>query len=90
MYVYVGNSVGLEDKMSEMLNKEISRGLWWFMCSLIGGVAICFVIFVFVFEKLLQTRVTKPIQELSRQIRNPTEFMAARNKSLDIYTRRQT
>lgn len=35
-------------------------------------------------------RVTRPIMELSRQIKNPKEFMAARNKSVDIYTRRST
>ena len=60
------------------------------MCFLIGGVAVLFVVFAVIFEKCLQIRVTRPIQELSSQIKNPTEFMAARNKSVDIYTRRQT
>lgn len=90
MYVAVGHSVSLREVMNDMLHAEITRGLWWFMCSLVGGVAICFIIFSYCFEKKLQKRVTRPIMELSRQIKNPKEFMAARNKSVDIYTRRST
>lgn len=90
MYVVVGHSIGLRAVMDEKLHEEITRGLWWFMCSLIGGVAICFIIFSYCFEQKLQKRVTRPIMELSNQIKNPKEFMAARNKSVDIYTRRST
>ena len=88
MYIVVGHSVGLNLVMDDMLHQEITRGLWWFMSSLVGGVAICFVIFSICFEKRLQVRVTKPIQELSQQIKNPKEFMAARNRGVDIYARR--
>jgi len=66
MYIVVGHSVGLNLVMDEQLHKEITRGLYWFMFSLVGGVAICFVIFSYCFEQRLQVRVTKPIQELSR------------------------
>ena len=90
MYVVVGQSSALRFVMNEYLNAEIARGLWWFMLSLLGGVAICFVIFSYIFERRLQMRVTKPISELSKQIKNPKEFMAARNKAVDFYARKNT
>ena len=76
--------------MSEYLNTEIARGLWWFMLSLLGGVAICFVFFSYFFERRVQRQVTHPISELSKQITNPKEFMAARNKAIDPYARKST
>lgn len=66
MYVVVGHSVALRNVMDDKLHEEITRGLWWFMLSLIGGVAICFIIFSWVFERKLQKRVTHPIMELSK------------------------
>ena len=65
MIVVVGHSAALRFVMDEKLHEEIARGLWWFMLSLLGGVAICFVLFSYCFERRLQTRVTKPIQKLS-------------------------
>ena len=76
--------------MSEQLHKEIARGLWWFMLSLLGGVAICFIFLSYIFERVLQKRIAKPISELSKQIKNPSLFMAARNKSVDFYSRKST
>ena len=76
--------------MDEYLNSEIARGLWWFMLSLLGGVAICFVIFSYYFERRMQRKVTQPISELSKQIKNPKEFMAARSKAVDVYSRKST
>ena len=58
MYVFVGHSLGLKDVMNDKLKEEIGRGLWWFMLSLVGGVAICFVIFATYFQRRLQIRVT--------------------------------
>ena len=78
MYVIVGHSAALRFDMSENLHTEIARGLWWFMLILLGGVAVCFIIFSYIFERRLQIRVTKPISELSKQIRNPKEFLASR------------
>jgi len=80
MYVVVGQSASLTFTMDKALDDEIARGLWWFMLSLLGGVAFCFVLFSWIFERRLHVRVTTPIMELSRQIKNPKEFMAARNK----------
>lgn len=90
MYVVVGHSASLTYVMDEHLNDEIERGLVWFMLSLVGGVAVCFIIFSCCFERRLQVKVTKPISELSKQIKNPKEFMAARNKSVDFYARKNT
>lgn len=90
MYVVVGQSASLTYVMDEHLNSEIERGLVWFMLSLVGGVAICFIIFSCCFERRLQVKVTKPISELSKQIKNPKEFMSARNKSVDFYARKST
>ena len=90
MYVVVGQSAALGTVMDEKLNDEISRGLYWFMGSLIVGLALFFVLFSSYFEKKLQVRITRPIQELSRQIKNPKQFMAERNKALDLFTRKQT
>lgn len=85
MYVVVGQSSVLKFLMTEHLQNEISRGLWIFMISLMGGAFLCFVIFSIWFERHLQRKVTKPISELSMQIKNPKEFMASRIKSLEIY-----
>ena len=85
MYVVVGQSSVLKFLMTEHLQKEISRGLWIFMISLMGGAFLCFVIFSIWFERHLQHKVTKPISDLSMQIKNPKEFMASRIKSLEIY-----
>lgn len=53
MYVILGQSSTLPFVMSEYLHLEISRGLWWFMLILLGGVATCFVIFSYIFERRL-------------------------------------
>ena len=90
MYVYVGQSAALSFVMSEELHEEIARGLWWFMLSLLGGNAIVFIFLSSFFERRLQSRIAKPISELSKQIKNPHTFMAARNKSVDLYSRKST
>ena len=90
MYVIVGQSAALRFVMSEELHEEIARGLWWFMLSLLGGNAICFVIMSSIFERKLQQRIAKPISELAKQIKNPNTFMAGRNKSVDMYSRKLT
>ena len=53
MYIIVGHSSALRFVMSEYLHDEIARGLWWFMFSLLGGVAVCFMIFSYIFERRL-------------------------------------
>ena len=65
MYVIVGQSAVLKFVMSDELHNEIARGLWWFMLSLLSGVAICFIILSFFFERILQNKIAKPISELS-------------------------
>lgn len=86
MYVVVGHSSALRFVMSEYLSSEIERGLILFMLCLLAGVLFCFGIFSCIFEKRLQVRVTKPIQNLSMQIRNPKEFMAANQKPDNDFT----
>ena len=66
MYVIVGQSAALRFVMSEHLHEEIARGLWWFMLSLLGGNAICFVFMSSIFERKLQQRIAKPISELAK------------------------
>jgi hypothetical protein len=51
MYIVVGHSASLRFVMGEALTDEIQRGLIWFLGSLLGGVAIFFVIFSFAFER---------------------------------------
>ena len=90
MYVIVGHSAELRFVTSEELHDEIARGLWWFMLSLLAGVALLFIFLAWYFERKLQGRIAKPIAELSKQIKNPKIFMAARNKSVDFYSRKNT
>ena len=90
MFIVVGHSAALTFVMDDYLHAEITRGLWWFFGSLLAGVSICFIIFSICFERRLYTRVTRPISELSREIKNPKEFMAARNKANDVYARKGT
>ena len=61
MYIVVGHSAALSIVMKDALDKEITRGLWWFYLSLLGGCAICFLIFSFVTERHLQAKVSEPI-----------------------------
>lgn len=51
MFVVVGHSASLRFVMGEALTDEIQRGLIWFLGTLLGGVAIFFVIFSFAFER---------------------------------------
>ena len=90
MYVIVGHSAELRFVMSEELHDEIARGLWWFMLSLLAGVALLFIFLAWYFERNLQGRIAKPIAELSKQIKNPKTFMTARNKAVDLYSRKKS
>ena len=90
MFVVVGQSAALELVMTDQLSSEITRGLTWVLLALFASVLILLIIFSWAFERRLQIRVTKPISELSKQIRNPKEFMASRNKSVDLYARKNT
>lgn len=90
MFIVVGHSKGLSSIMSESLQVEIVRELWWFYLSLFGGCLICFFVFLYCFERRLQLRVTKPITTLAKQIMNPKEFLKERNKAMDMYGRKNT
>jgi len=83
MYIVCGHSAALSYIMDDELRKEIFRGLWWFYLSLLGGCAVLFALFSWAFERRLQLRVTKPISELSKQIKNPKEFMKERSRATD-------
>lgn len=66
MYLIVGHSKALSSIMSEYLNEEIVRGVWWFYLSLLGGMTILLVIFSYVLERKLQFKVSRPISMLSK------------------------
>ena len=85
MRVIVGQRGSLKDVMDEELEKEISRGLLIFFLCLLGGSLLLFLVFSAIFERRLQIRVTKPISQLSKQIRNPKEFVTERNSAGDFY-----
>ena len=90
MYIIAGHSAALSFVMEERLYDEISRGFWWFFGSLLGGTTILFTIFTLSFERNLHVRITRPIQKLSMEIKDPRGFMANRSKATDVYTRRET
>ena len=64
MFVVAGHSAALNFVMEDRLYGEISRGLWWFFGSLLGGTTILFLIFSLLFERNLHVRITRPIQKL--------------------------
>ena len=84
MTIIIGQSGNLKHVMDDNLEQEISRGLLIFFLSLLGGSLLLFVVFSAVFERRLQIRVTKPISQLSKQIRNPKEFVTERNSAVDF------
>ena len=57
--------------MALALDKELDRELRWFYLSLLPSVALLFAIFTTMFERRLQKRVTKPIKDLTVQLKNP-------------------
>ena len=57
----------IQDKLRDFINQD----LLIFQISLLVFNIFVFVLFLFLFEKRLQKRVTKPIQELTREIKDP-------------------
>ena len=53
MYVVVGQPAVLKFIMSEKLHEEISRSLFWFALCLLGGTLVCFLTFLYFFERRL-------------------------------------
>ena len=90
MFIVAGHSAALSFVMEDRLHEEISRGLWWFFGSLLGGTTILFIIFSVIFERTMHYRITRPIQKLQKEIRDPRGFMANRSKATDVYTRKDT
>ena len=90
MTVIVGQSGNLKYVMDDNLEQEISRGLLIFFLSLLGGSLLLFLVFSAIFERRLQIRVTKPISQLSKQIRNPKDFVNERNSAVDFPHGRKT
>ena len=90
MFIVCGQSKALSYIMDAELDEEITRGLWWFWLSLLGGCAILFLIFSYLFERRLQRQVSKPIRSLSKQIKNPREFMKERSRVTDVYNRKRS
>lgn len=66
MYVIVGHPSSLTETIEENLIVEIQRGIASLIFILIFSVATLFFFFAWFFEKRLQSRVTRPIQELTK------------------------
>ena len=68
MYTVVGHSGALRFTMDDRLYEEISRGLYWFMLSLLGGAIIISFLLGLIYSICLQKKIVGPIQKLAKQI----------------------
>ena len=71
MSIVCGQQAEMTVDIKDKLKDFISRDLLFFQISLLVFNIFVFVLFLFLFEKRLQKRVTKPIQELTMQIKDP-------------------
>ena len=85
MYLVVGHSSALRFAMSENLESEITRGLLRYMLLLSGVISFSFCVFAFIFVLCLRSKLTEPIIALSKQIKNPQEFLANKDESADVF-----
>ena len=65
MYVIVGHPLNLSVVIEDNLKIEIQSGIQSLILILVSSVALLFIVFAWFFEKRLQSRVTKPIQDLT-------------------------
>jgi len=71
MYVICGQRGELVDIIEENLREFINADLIWFQLILLCFLILIFVAFLFFFESRLQARVTRPIQQLTKEIQAP-------------------
>lgn len=71
MYVICGQRENLDDTITVNLRNFINDDLFWFQLILLFFNILIFIAFLFFFESRLQARVTRPIQELTKAIKNP-------------------
>ena len=83
MYIVVGHSDALSFIMSDYAIEEVARGINWFYYSLVAGIFLFFLVFWVIIERKLYYKVTVPIQELDKSIKNPKDFMAKHQKSYE-------
>ena len=76
MIVICGQKSSLLELIKSNLRAFIKTDLIYFQLILLFFNMCIFVGFTWFFEKRLQTKVTKPIQELTKQIKNPKDFFS--------------
>ena len=74
MIVVCGQEASLLDLIKDNLQAFIKTDLIYFQLLLLVFNLMIFITFTMFFERRLQTKVTKPIQELTQQIKNPKDF----------------
>ena len=80
MYVICGQRDSLKQDINNNLRVFITRDLTWFQLLGLAVNVVILIIFIFIFERRLHNRVTKPIQSLTNSIKNPKEFGKGKRK----------
>ena len=75
-------TLDIKDKLRDFINQD----LLIFQVILLVFNIFVFVIFLFLFEKRLQKRVTKPIQELTREIKDPKKYFNKESNFDNLHT----
>ena len=68
---------GLIQLLSERIQKFMNWQLWFFYISTLVFNLIIFMIFLFFFERKLLFAISKPIQQLTAEIKDPTKMKEA-------------
>ena len=75
-------TLDIKDKLKDFINQD----LLIFQIVLLVFNIFVFVLFLFLFEKRLQKRVTKPIQELTREIKDPKKYFNKESNFDNLHT----
>ena len=75
-------TLDIKDKLKDFINQD----LLIFQIVLLVFNIFVFVLFLFLFEKRLQKRVTKPIQELTKEIKDPKKYFNKDSNFNDLAT----
>ena len=80
MYVVCGQKDSLKVTIQDNLRTFVTRDLTWFQLFGLCVNIIILMMFLFIFQRRLHKRVTEPIQNLTKSIKNPKEFQKMKNK----------
>lgn len=69
---------GLIQLLSERIQKFMNWQLWFFYISTLVFNLIIFIIFLFFFERKLLLSISKPIQQLTAEIKDPSKMKEAK------------